>query len=236
MIAVPVVLAPALAFAFSLTLAERYASVIELTVGASPFAPVGATSGLDPHYLSSPAAPSTLEAMPRSWQAIVADRTAREVGQLTGAEVFRSVRVSVDPDRRVLLITATAEHPRSAVRLARVFAEEYVTFDREAYSAQITAARGVNRLRLAVTERSGARQNRERLAQRRRALAVLATTGPPPVGRFRAAHPAGTLVSPKPVRNALVALAIGVLAGLGFRCYAERLGWGAGVTCLRISP
>lgn len=213
----PVILTSTFALVFSLSLDERFASVAELSVGSSAFMPTASTGALDAHYLSSPAAPSTVKAMPHSWQAVVADRVARRLGRLSGAEVFESVAVAVDPDRRVLSVTATSRNPRSAARLANMFAEEYVSFERKAYATQVGAAREATRVRLVAAERSATGVSRDLLAQRRRELAVLASVGPPQLARLQAAHPVGEARSPNPVRNVLVALALGLLAGVGLR-------------------
>lgn len=214
-IVVPAILAPVVALVISVTLDDRFAAVAELSVGSSAFTPAAGTSGLDAHFLSSPAAPGTLKPMPRRWQGTVADRTARRLESLSGAEVFESVSLTVDPDRRVLGVTATATDAPLAARLANTFANEYVAFDREAYNTQVGSAREANRLRLAAMPRSVRGQAAERLVQRGRDLVVLEAAGSPQVVLTSAAFVPDEPVSPDPVRNTLVALAVGLLAGLG---------------------
>ena len=156
---------------------------------------------------------------------VVADRTAKRLGGgLTREEVSDAVDVKAEGDSDVASVNATDGSPRFAALLANTFAEQFISFRRDADRRKVAQATALIRNDLdsmAATERRGVqgRALRERLSQ-------LATLGSLQTGNAELVQPAevpSTPSFPKPLVNVALAIVVGLILGLGVALLLERL-------------
>ena len=176
---------------------------------------------------------------------IVAARTARRLG-VTGADVASRVDVAPVGSTDLTTVNATDASPRVAARLANAYAEELVRLRRNASIDDVRRVQGtvgarlraVN-ARLASLQRAGTgpRRLRSQRAAERRALGderdkllkrqgdlrslADATTGNLQLVQ-RAAVPSSP-ISPKPRRDALIGLGLGLVLGIALTLVSEML-------------
>ena len=155
----------------------------------------------------------------------VAERTAQTLGGgLTSSNVSSKVDVQAQGQANLVSVTATDSSPQFAARLANTYAEQFVELRREADRAKIrNAARLAQRryVSLSPSERLG-REGRllRKQIDRLNALGA-AQTGNAELAQ-RASVP-DSPSSPKPVRNTVLGVAVGLLLGLGLALLFERL-------------
>ncbi len=147
---------------------------------------------------------------------VVIDRTAAAEG-LPDAEVRRRVTVSdPDPDGR-RTITALASTPRDARDLAARYTVAYIVHRAQAVNGQARSLRMALRTQL---KRLRSRPARQRTREQLRVLRAAERATPQARFTRRAPLPDAP-VSPKPWRNALLALVAGTLLAVLFRRLAE---------------
>jgi polysaccharide biosynthesis transport protein len=217
------VVVPAAALAYSLTREKEYTATASLL-----FNPPGADERLvDP----TAEAPSTDPARDAATNLDlvglepVADRTAATVGRgLSGEDISRKVKISAGGRSNLVSIRATDPSPRFAARLANTFASRYIAFRRAAQRRRFDAARRLIDRELATIpedERGGSRGN----ALRRRAdeLAVAAALQTGGAEQVQEAKPPEKPSKPKPLRNTLIGVFLGLLLGVAMAFVVERL-------------
>lgn len=154
----------------------------------------------------------------------VADRTAEDLGEVSGAEIAAMVKAESDGQSNVVTITATDEDPEFAAEVANAFAASYIDFRREADRSVIADARRmVNRdlenLEPSELEGDAGRALTSQLGQLK-TLEALQTGNAELV---QEASVPSMPSSPKPARNAIVGGLLGLLIGLGIAFGMERL-------------
>jgi tyrosine-protein kinase len=183
-------------------------------------------------------------------QGVISRRTAKRLerrGELDAAAVVSSVEVSAQGESDLIKVKATARDPRTAARASNAFADEFVTFGRDAERARIrqtqrllrrelgrlSAARRRALARTSPGERSSRSTPTARripsltrrmrsLESRSEDLAIMQSlqTGNAAVIE-RATAPASPS-SPKPVRNTVIGAFAGLLLGLGLALVREQ--------------
>jgi len=155
---------------------------------------------------------------------VVADRTAKRLGALSGDDVSDKVEVISEGQSDVVSIQATEPEPARAARLANVFADEYRRFRREADRSKVRDAQLLLERKLESLSRSERNGMRGRsLEDRAEQLEVLTALQTGNVELVQTAEPPSSPSSPEPVRNTALGGALGLLLGLGLAFLLERL-------------
>src|SRR3954452_4694295 len=150
----------------------------------------------------------------------VLDAAARKLPGETGDTLRENVESSVDPEANLIFVTAHAGDPNSAARIANTVAQTFVDEQATADRRQIEAARAnllEEQTRLRNT--AGADSQLQAIQQRLSELGVSLAGAGTDLGLGERPPPPDTRASPKPVRNGILAvflgLFIGVLVALG---------------------
>jgi capsular exopolysaccharide synthesis family protein len=211
---------PGVALAISLSQSEEYQAKAELLFQDARFdqALFGAnqTPGTDP----AREAATNLKLVNLD---AISDRTGRKLG-ISPADVRDATEVAADGNANLASITATWGDPRFAARMADTYARQFIAFRRSAQRAKLRSAQGVverQLARLTPAERaSGDAQSLEDRANQLRILAALQT------GDAELVSPAGIPSdpsSPRPRREALLGLVLGLVLGSGLALLVDRL-------------
>jgi uncharacterized protein involved in exopolysaccharide biosynthesis len=154
----------------------------------------------------------------------VANHTANRIGGgLNGEEI--DSRVGVEPvlDSDVLRVEATAGRPTFAAELANAFAREYIAFRYDRDRSKIGDANRLVKQELArgPTRRAAASVLRSKRLQlwTLQVITALQTGNLQVVER---AKPPSSPSSPKPVRNGLLGVALGLLLGIALGLIRDR--------------
>lgn len=146
---------------------------------------------------------------------VVAARTAKLLGGgLTTDDVSESVDVAADGRSDVVSVRALGSTPRRAATMANTFAQQYIDFRRNADRSKIREAQQLVQRQidaLPPTERR--RASGAQLARRADELEVLASLQTGNAELVQPARPPETAASPKPVRNGILGLIVGLLIG-----------------------
>jgi uncharacterized protein involved in exopolysaccharide biosynthesis len=157
---------------------------------------------------------------------VVADRTAERIGGgLSGDELSGMLDVKPILESDLVEFQATAARPGLAAEYANAFAREYVDFRYEQDDSKVRRAtrlvkrqlRGIPASRLATPELRSRRQQLQILKM----VAALQTGNLKVVDR---AKPPSSRSSPKPARNGLLGLALGLLLGVTVGLIRARIG------------
>jgi Mrp family chromosome partitioning ATPase/capsular polysaccharide biosynthesis protein len=157
---------------------------------------------------------------------VVADLTARAVPGLglTGADIRNSVSIQADGNSSLITISAsTGDRIRSAT-LANAFAAQYIAFRKRSDSEQFLQARQmIDGLlaRLPADQRNGPRG--ASLRSRSSNLTLAASLQGGNAQLVQRATPPSARSSPNVKQNALLGLAVGVLAALAIAALRDRL-------------
>ena len=124
----------------------------------------------------------------------------------------------------VVSIFATSEDPELAAAAAQAYADSFVDWRKERMTNQIQAAEDAVRAEIREYPASAKESSDYLILQQRlRDLQILKATA---TGNFRVLVPATIPeepISPKPVRNALLGLAVGLLLGIGLAFLLEQV-------------
>jgi tyrosine-protein kinase len=155
---------------------------------------------------------------------VVAGRTANALGGgLTRKEVAEKVDASSEGQSNVVAITATADSPRLAARLANTFAEEYISFRRDADRSKIEETLGIIRGQLAElspAELAGTRGKELRRQKGQLELLRSLQTGNAEV--VQQADLPTSPSSPRTLRNVIVGIIVGIMFGVGMAFLVDR--------------
>jgi capsular exopolysaccharide synthesis family protein len=155
---------------------------------------------------------------------VIAERTAGKLRGLTSDQVDGMVDISSEGEAEVVAVTATSPDPRRSQMVANTFARQFIAFRAHADRSKLLQAKHLAERelsRLPARQQFGARgQALSRSAERLGVLASLQT------GNAELVQPAdlpSSPSSPKPLRNGLIGLGIGILLGLALALLLERL-------------
>ena len=240
-VALPLVLVPAFAGAYSLAQDERYTASATVLIRDTPGSDLKLSAVDEERAAATNLGLASL--------ARLADRTAEQIGpSVTAGTVARNVTVKSESTSNLFTITSESATPKLAAEIANTYAREFVVFrrtsdvrtvrdaQRRAQNRALTVQRRLTRLRNESeappgtverasqdNERRQLRLSRDNLLQEAQELSTLAalTSGNVEVTQ-RAGEP-GAPTSPKPLRNTLFGLGIGLLVGIGLALLFELL-------------
>jgi capsular exopolysaccharide synthesis family protein len=143
-------------------------------------------------------------------------RTARALGiGLTPDQIRSRVTVSASGKSDVAQVTATDGDPRRAARIANTYAREYIAFRRD--NDQATLAQPIARLKAQLNSLPQAESTSAQAADLRQRLRYLTTLNDLQTGNAELVQPASVPdhpSSPRPVRDALIGLVLGIFLGI----------------------
>ena len=154
----------------------------------------------------------------------VADRTAKTLGGLTGDDVSSKVDVQAQGEANLVSVTATDSSPQFAARLANTYAEQFVGLRRQADRAKIHDAARLAERRYSSLSPAEQQSREGRLL--RKQIGRLKALGAAQTGNAELAQRANvpdSPSSPKPVRNTVLGVTVGLMLGLGLAFLFERL-------------
>jgi succinoglycan biosynthesis transport protein ExoP len=156
---------------------------------------------------------------------VVADRTARRMGGgLTGADIAGKVQVEAAGSSDVASVEATDPSPRRAVRIADVFASQYVAFRRDADRAKIGQAQRLVQAQYARMPIDQQRSSQgQELLTRSDQLEVLASLQTGNAEVVQHAELPTSPSSPRTARNIVGGLILGAFAAVFGALAIERL-------------
>jgi succinoglycan biosynthesis transport protein ExoP len=244
LIGICVVLVPTSVVAYSLAQPEEYTATASLLFRDPGFTalfeatPVLAPDGQDDWTATTNIDLAALD--------VVAAGTARRLG-VAPSDVTGNVDVAAEPSSSVAEVTATDTSPPFAARLANAYAQEFIAQRRASDVAKIAKLRSTlqSRLRsverrLAVlqdrraptgpsrrsqraAERRALTQERDTLLERQGRLHSLASAVTGPAELVQRATPPSSPSSPKPRRNAVIGLGLGLVLGIALALIFEML-------------
>jgi succinoglycan biosynthesis transport protein ExoP len=143
---------------------------------------------------------------------------------LSPAQIRDKVTVAAQGQSNVVAVSAVDGDPQFAAALANTISRQYILFRRDADRSKINQAlrlvqRQLRALSPAQREATQGRSLRQQVDQLR-VLAALQTGNAELVQK---AEPPLTASSPKPVRNAILALILGLMIGIGLALLLDRL-------------
>ncbi len=154
----------------------------------------------------------------------IANATAAAVGHgLTGDSVTRSLSISADGDTSIVNVSATARAPVLAAEIANTYAAEFVDSEQQSnFAYYLRALALVNKQLAAIPPRRQGSAQAVELEGRAQSLQILSQLQS---GALLVQHaPVPTSPSsPKPVRNALIGVLLGLVLGVGLVFSEEKL-------------
>jgi polysaccharide biosynthesis transport protein len=155
---------------------------------------------------------------------IVAERTAKSLGEGNRESIDEMVAVSSDGQSEIVSVTATDPDPKRAKRVANTFAHQFIAFRTEADKSRLLEAKKLAEKgfrQLTDKEQNGVRgKSLSSAAERLGVLASLQT------GNAELVQPADLPTSPstpKPARNGILGVVLGLLLGVGLAVLFERV-------------
>jgi succinoglycan biosynthesis transport protein ExoP len=150
----------------------------------------------------------------------VATRTAGRLGGgVTPTEVRSKINVTAEGQSDVIAVTATDHDPAFAATLANAYANEFIGLRKDADQSVIRRAQTIVAQRLKDLNA----KDRRALQGRSDDLKILAALQTGKAELVQQASVPTSPSSPKPLRNGVLGLIVGLLAGLGLAFLLERL-------------
>jgi len=152
----------------------------------------------------------------------IAARAAEQLGRPDDADaLLEDVSAETDPAADVILVQAEADTPETAAAVANAFAEQFVAWRRDTQQTALDDAIATIDDEIENTEPNTLR--RQLLLDQRSQLEVLKALLNGDVQIGEAARPSNVPASPKPVRNGALAVAAGLILGIGLAFVREAL-------------
>lgn len=224
-VVIAIVALPAGALAYSLGAEKQYTATAKLLFRDPGFdqKTLGGGSALSPSADPAREAATNIGLVSLD---TVADRAANVIKsrRLTANEIRDKVTVAGQGQSNVVTVQATDADPGFAVKLANTIARQYIVFRRDADRTKINQAVALVRSNLdelTPNQRTGREgRNLREQVEELRVLAALQT------GNAELVQPAAaprSPSSPKPVRNTILALLLGIVIGIGMALLLNRL-------------
>jgi Mrp family chromosome partitioning ATPase/capsular polysaccharide biosynthesis protein len=218
-----VVLVPAIAAFLSLRQEKLYRASADVLVSHQnlPGALTG-TSGFDVYQTAERVLQTQADV------ATTSPQVATRVRNVLGLRTIPGVDVKPKRDSNILIFSSTARNSRLSARVASEYARQFTEFQRELAAADID--RALQEVEAGISElvRDGVKRGSalySSLVEKREQLRTLKALQTSRAFLVRPAKP-GVQVQPKPVRNTVLALVLGIIVGLGLALLREALDTG----------
>jgi succinoglycan biosynthesis transport protein ExoP len=224
-LALCIVLVPLAAVLFSLHQPKKYTATATLLFQDQEYAQglFGTSSTFTPAETDPTRAAATNLSLVQ--QSIIAQKTAAALGDGLKQDVIQGeVAISAQGQSDLVQITATTRSAALSARIANAYANQFIEYRQNAATYQIIAAEDQIAKKLAgFTGAAKSSPAARELATRQQDLQIYASlqTGNAQLSQ-PAEVPTGTS-SPRPVRNAVIGLLLGLLLGVGAALVLERL-------------
>lgn len=156
----------------------------------------------------------------------ISERTAAELqgSGLSAGEISDQVSISAEGVSDLIAVEAEDPDPKLAARLANTFAEQYISFRREADRAKIAEAEGLVQAEIDGLDATAlAGPAGQELERRARELKILASLQTGNAELVQAAEPPDDPSSPKTARNLALGIFLGLALGIGLTFAREQL-------------
>lgn len=149
---------------------------------------------------------------------------AADIEGMDAYSLLESSSVTADPDSDLLRFKVTHANPAAAIALTTEYASQYTRYKSELDTSSVVRARRevTNRLRQLSTDGQAATPLYQNLVEKEQQLRTIEALQTATAFVVRPADTAWR-VQPKPVRNGVIALLVGILLGLGLAFLRETL-------------
>jgi polysaccharide biosynthesis transport protein len=154
----------------------------------------------------------------------VANRAARRLGGISPEALTKKINLLSESQSDVVTIEAIDKSARRATEIANVVASEYVAFRREADQGKVRSAQALVQAKLAALppeDRAG--RLGDTLRDRSSELDVLSSLQTGNAELVHRATPPQSPYAPRPLRNTVIGIALGLLLGVGLALLLDRL-------------
>ena len=219
-----VIVVPAVAIALSLRQVPKYQASAEVLLSRQNLAAL-LNNSTDQSLAGDPARLAQTQAdLARVPE--VARRAVSKAGlkNLTSAQLLASSTVSAKSDADILVFTVKNRHPSVAERLATLYGRSYIAYRGELDTAALTRARRGVLDRIKGLEAAGDTRSAlyASLVEKEQQLATMQALQTSNASLVKPADGAAR-TQPKPVRNGVLGLALGLLLGIGLVFLREAL-------------
>jgi tyrosine-protein kinase len=182
-----------------------------------------ATASIVKQVTTTPTDTVNVEALTRELSTIekllltkdVLNNAAKRLSGETSGSVKAALESSVDPDANLIFVTATAGTPKKAAAIANAVADTFIEKQREITRKQYEQARAGLQAELAqVQGKPGAETQVQAIQQRLSELGVSLAGAGIDLQVAERATPPSQRASPKPLRNGVIALFLGLFLGV----------------------
>jgi capsular exopolysaccharide synthesis family protein len=210
---------PAVALAVSQNKPKEYSAEAEILFGSTHFDQALFGSSATPAPDPTRQAATNLRLVDLG---AVCARTGRALG-VPAQKVCNAITVAAEGDSDLASVTATWGRPRFAARLADAYVRQYIAFRRKAQQGQLREAQRVVELQLAQTPEGTTSTDGQSLQERANQLRILAALQTGDAELVSPAGVPGAPSSPRPKRDAVLGLVLGLVLGCGLALLADRL-------------
>jgi tyrosine-protein kinase len=222
LLVLPVVLLPAATYYFTNQQSKVYEASSQVLLSRQNLPAL--ISGIPDYSFYDPSVAQTQAAI--ATVPVVAQRTLRAAGvtNMTSGELLGKTRVTPQTDTDLLTFTVRDGDPARAALLATEYAHQYTLYRRDLDTAQIKRALADldGRLRELAAAGKGRSPAYRGLVARQQQLQTLEALQTSNASLVRTASGAAQ-VEPKPMRNAFVGLALGLIIGIGLVLLGDAL-------------
>jgi polysaccharide biosynthesis transport protein len=210
-----ILIVPIIALLITHFQAAKYQSSAEVLLNRSDI--VTAVTGIqDPTANQAPDRLATTQAQ-LARVPTIAQRAIKEIGLKAGPDyLLGESTVAPHPDADLLDFKVTDRNPELARRLTSAYAHQFTLYQSQLEQQSLTSALADITRRLHLLDVAGQQSSplHADLVQRRNQLTTLQALHTPPSAVVRDAGPAAK-VAPRPFRNAVLGLGVGIILGLG---------------------
>ena len=225
-IALCVVLVPALALVFSLRQTKQYSATATLLFQNQNYAQglFGTSANFTPSVSVTDPTRQAATDLTLVQESIIASKAAQSLGRgLTTSRVQGYMSISGAGQSDLVNVTATTPDPALSADLANTYANQFIEYRRNGERDAIIAAETqvAQRLNAMSPTTRNSPAGRE-LATRQQDLDIFASLQTGDAQLYQPATPPTSPSSPRPVRNVVIGILVGLLLGVSLALLAER--------------
>lgn len=223
-IAICVVLVPALALLYALSETKQYSATATLLFQNQNYAQglFGTSASFTPSVSYNDPTRQAATDLSLVQQSIIATKTAQALRQTRGG-VRGRMSISAEGQADLVNVTATTPHPSLSATLANTYANTFIAYRRQANQNAIIAAQHQVAQRLkAMNPRARNSSAGQELARRQQDLNIFASLQTADAQLYQPATVPSAPSSPRPVRDVLIGIFVGILLGIALALVVER--------------